>query len=515
MTHVSNIRLRTLASILSLILAIMVLYWDNSQWLYSQWITDKAYSHGFFIPFVSLYLIWCKKDFFEIIPAKPNRFIGYLCIGCCLFLLLIGRVGAIIQLEAFSFFLIIPSIILLLYGWNYLRISLFPILYLQLMIPWMDPILERMHRPFQIVTAKIGSALLQLKYPVYTDDLHINLPSISMVVARECSGISFLISVIAVGLPLVYLTQKNWIRAVSVVFIGCILTVLSNGLRVAVAGYFGENFGPEMLHGPAHIFQGWSVAWFGWIGLFIVNWIFSNLPYPHGEPKYCLFEKWRNVRCEPLATTRIYSSQTSAFASLLAVLLGAALYLNLVAMPQPVSLVSPLAAIPSNISTFSSQQCEDPTLATFFPNLDESLCRIYRDSSQQQEVILFIGYYKNQDNNKRLTSFLSKPLHDGGEVLPLPLKGNTFNVTSSSLLLNDTRYRTLFWYQFPGTAKIADRLHAKLQILQSGILHRHNNGAIVFLASPQRSDSQRDNETVGTLQSFAAEVSPIVDGLLP
>jgi len=505
---------RLLTSIIPVILVSSLLYWQNLQWLYSQWTSDKVYSHGFFVPLICLYLIWGKKEFFRSVPRKPSKIFGYFSVCCCLLLLLVGRAGAIIQIEALSFFLIIPSALLLLYGWQYLKALLFPIFYLQFMIPWIDPILKRLHSPFQHITATIGTTLLGLKYPVYTDELSIHLPNISMVVAQECSGINFLISVIAIGLPLVYLSQKTWARAAMVVIIGCILTVLSNGLRVAIAGYCGQNYGPELLHGPAHIFQGWFVAWFGWIGLFFVNWLFEKIPYKNGEPTYHLYERWRGEN------KTVYSSPTNSpslsfhFSTLLCLLLFFSLYLNFLAMPKAMDLKAPLQQLPANIAGWQGSPSDWLDENKYFPNLDEEYSRVYRNQSGNM-VYLFIGYYRKQDNEKRLVSYLSERLHNNSKTVTISQGRSSFDAVLSSFSKDRANFTTLFWYQFPDNLKMTDRLRVKLHILQSGILQHQNNGAVILLATPTGNGSTDNMKSLVILQSFAADLAPVIDNFIP
>lgn len=508
------LKIKIAASIAVVMFAAILLYRENFLWLYTQWTTDDAYSHGFFIPLVSLYLVWKKKDFLVSIPPEPSKLLGYLSICLCLFLLLIGRAGAVVQIEALSFFLMIPSCLLLLYGWQLLKTLFFPIFYLQFMIPWLDPILEKMHRPFQVVSAAIGTALLELKYPVYSDDLYIHLPNISLVVARECSGINFLISVIAIGLPLVYLSQKSWPRAIIVIIIGCVLTVLSNGLRVAISGYFGQNYGPHLLHGPAHIFQGWSVAWVGWIGLFITNWLIGIFPYKNGEPEFRLYERWqRNEKSIGLVSGNINSIRFH-FSALLILLFGFAVYINFLAVPKEVSLNIPLKQFPTEFAGWKGGQSDWFGENKYFSKLDNELSRIYRD--QYGNIIyLFIGYYQKQDNDKRLVSYLSVPLHDNVNTIDISHDKSSFQVASSLQSSNFPNMITLFWYQFPAKLILTDRMQVKLHVLKTGLLQRQNNGAIILLATTKSFDKDSDFKSFMAMKSFAADISPVLNKFFP
>lgn len=499
--------LKVVASITAFILATIFLYWQNFQWLYSQWTNDKAYSHGFLVPLVSLYVAWLHRDFLLTFPPKPLKLPGYLSVCLCLLLLLIGRVGAFVQFEALSFFLIIPSCVLLLFGLQHLKLLFFPIIYLQFMIPWLDPILEKIHTPFQVVSAIIGTTFLKIIYPVHRDDLFIYLPNISLVVAEECSGINFLISVIAVGFPLVYFFQKTWPRAVSVIIIGSILTLFFNGLRVAIAGYCGQNYSPELLHGPGHIFQGWLVAWIGWVGLLIVSWLFRKIPYNRGEPKCHLYERLGHNEFEihPLLNDR--RPFQFHFFTLLFLLFGFSFYINYLAIPKPVPLRTPLSQLPAEFADWKGTQNNRIGIDKFFPSLDDELSREYRDSSGNS-VYVFVGYFQKQDNEKKMVSYLSKPLHNNTETISVQQNHSSFQAIFSSQSVNLSNLAVLFWYQFPDEIKIISRLHVKLHTIRSGILQGRTNGAIILLATPEESYK---GKSLTILQSFATDFEPFIN----
>ena len=141
------------------------------------------------------------------------------------------------------------------------------------MVPWFDDLMDRVYGPFQLISAKLGVFFLRIfGYPVFLNEIHIELPNINLVVAEECSGIRFLISILAIAVPLAYLTQKSWRRWGIIVVSTFFITMLVNGARVAFAGIMGNGYGVELLHGPGHIFRGWFVAQIGVIVLFIISW---------------------------------------------------------------------------------------------------------------------------------------------------------------------------------------------------------------------------------------------------
>jgi exosortase/archaeosortase family protein len=98
-------------------------------------------------------------------------------------------------------------------------------------------------------------------------------------VAEECSGVRYLISIIAIGIPLAYFTQRNWWRKIGLVITSVIIGILSNGVRVAFVVLCAYYYGKNNIQGPFHMFQGLFVSIVGFIFLFISAWLLSKIPY--------------------------------------------------------------------------------------------------------------------------------------------------------------------------------------------------------------------------------------------
>jgi len=490
-----------------LFLAYYWLYQNGLTWLFEIW-SHNDYSHGFLVPFVSLYIVWEQRKRYPPLPVTPAYTAAATVILLSMALLLISRSSAFIQLEAASLFLIISGILLLLFGWHITRAVLFPWLYLSFALPWFDLFLNRVQPPFQRISAIIGAKLLSLMYPVYLHDVYIQLPSINMEVARACSGVAFFISVLAIGIPLVYLTQRSWKRAVAVLILGLFITVLANGLRVAMAGVMGENFGPELLHGPAHVLQGWFVAWIGWAGLFIVNW-FSVRKSDTTAPR--LFERWkfqRIAKSEQGHAARISPQPIYYLSVILACCTAVTYFLS----PRPVPLPHPLSSLPVNIANWQGAESEWIDNELFFPKADEHLERKYRSSQANTPVYLFIAYFDKQTDQKRLIRQLRLPLHKKTVKITLPNSEpeGPRQVNKTTLILNGISHDIFFWYQFPGGRTVTGQNQARLAAMQDGILHQHNNGAIILVATPQSKD-----EIPSSISAFLNTFYPAISKLLP
>lgn len=512
--------LRNAAPLLLLCLVFGILYHDGLIWLLEVW-SHNDYSHGYLIPLVSLYLVWEQRDRFRLLPVAPAYPAAALIILAALSLLLVSRYSAFIQLEGASIFLIIPGILLLLFGRQITRAALLPWLYLSFMLPWFDLFLPQIQPPFQRISAILGAKLLSLYYPVFLNDVYIQLPSINMEVARECSGVNFFISVLAIGIPLVYLTQRSWFRAATVIGLGMIITVLANGFRIAMAGVMGQNFGPALLHGPAHILQGWFVAWIGWAGLFLVNWLVINR-YDTITPR--LYERWQlHLISNTKENQKVHTPLKQIYTGVIILTLcTAGIYF---ASPRPVPLPTPLANLPIKIAGWTGTDVnwldkktifpgdEWRNQEVLFPRADEELSRVYRSNQSAEPIYIYIAYFNKQTERKRLISGFSRPLHKNARFIVLqdlvpgiiPPKVNRTTLTQDGI-----SYTIFFWYQFPDVEMVTGRNEARLMAFKDGIINRHNNGMVVLIATPQTVD-----DIPSSITTFLKASGSTITGLLP
>lgn len=487
-------------------IALASLYFVSLKWLIELWLTDRTYSHGFLIPIISIYLIWLKRDILPNIKVRPAPIVGIICIVFSFILLFIGRAGFFVQLEALSFLLILPSIVLFTLGWNYLKALALPLFYLQFMVPLMDPILDRIHLPFQLISAQLGSFFLRLiGYPVFLDTVYIHLPNISLEVAQACSGISFFITVIAIGLALVYLTQKTWTRAAIVLTSGVFIVVLANGIRVALAGVMGQCYGPEMLHGPAHIFHGWFVAQVGLVGIFLVNWWVTKWKSPIESR---LFERGAiNVSYVEDIGSNLHVSRKPTLI-LLVVLFVFSGYLHLFAAPIA---VQPRTSLPYRLGEWHGSDDNWIDSESYFPGAIQ-IVRTYTNQ-EGHEIKVLIPYYSSQGVDKRLISYLSRSLYNGGEIYETGLKRPAL-VNRIAADIDKTRYDTLFWFRLPSGDYTAS-FEVKIRSIRDALFRHQNFGAFVLLAAPIHDQSDKSGVSKIDLQSFIEAIAPEIDAYAP
>ena len=210
-----------------------------------------------------------KRESLSNLAIKPDRFFGILLLTAGLGTMLIGRAGSQSVLQLMSILATIPGIILLLLGREYLKALWVPVAYLSLMMPVWAFLFDGLHLPMQKATAVSAEFILNsLGIPVYRNGLMLELPHQVLEVARECSGVNYIIGVVAIGILVGYLLYDKIYRKSLLILLAVLVALLSNFLRVALIGiclHLGIN--GVGVHGPYHVFMGMFVMVFGFLAL--------------------------------------------------------------------------------------------------------------------------------------------------------------------------------------------------------------------------------------------------------
>ena len=477
-------QLSMLGAAFLLIATLGVLYAESFKWLATIWFHEKEYSHGFLVPLVSAYFIYLHRRLFTACSPRPALFSGMFFILVAALLLIIGRLFLIIQFEVLSFFILLPGIILFLLGWNFFILLLIPLAYLLFMLPVMDYLPGDIHVPLQRLAAAGGAGLMQLDgYAVYREGVLLHLPEMTIRVARVCSGVNLLFSVLAVGIPLVYLYQRSLGKALLVLAGGVLIAIGANSVRVALAGITAMQFGINMLHGPHHVLQAFSVAVVGYIALFLLNYLVNRYSPGSGPLLYeQVSQKFQSLELENRPAK---SSFFRALVSLFMVLFIIALVVNVLLSPKNVPLRRSLSYFPARIGGWAWTTCKTKNKdlgAKVFPGIPVKLERSYTNGDGGK-VDCFIGYFPRQDVNRHVFTFHSSVLRSETEPVNLASSctGNPETVNHGLVSLdNGRRVEAVLWYLVAGKSEV-DPGRVRLAYAKSTLLRQRNDIAVILL----------------------------------
>lgn len=250
-------------------------------WLYSsilfhlaiQWSNDANFSHGFFVPAFSLFVLWRDRAKLARTPREPSS-LGLLIVAFALFVLVAGVLGAELFLSRISLLLLIAGMVIYFEGWPRFRAILFPWAFLFLMIPIPAIVFNQITFPLQLLASKVAALVLPvLGVPVLREGNIIRLPALSLEVAEACSGIRSLVSLITLSIVYGYLMEsRNFVR-VLLALASAAIAVMANSLRVLGTGLLVQYWDPELAQGFFHAFSGALVFVVSVVMLFLFHWV--------------------------------------------------------------------------------------------------------------------------------------------------------------------------------------------------------------------------------------------------
>jgi EpsI family protein len=400
----------------------------------------------------------------------------------------------------------VPGLVLMLLGTQFLRALVLPLSYLIFMIPpFFDLLIQKIHWPLQLFSAVTASKMLSLlTIPVFQRANFLVLPSTTLEVAEACSGVRYLISIIALGIPLAYVTQRTWIRRVLLIAAGLIIGVIINPLRITLIALWAYH-GGQILHGPLHIFQGLFVSVIGFILLFVLAWGFAKIPYR-------LAEEPRNINSSVGVRPDIELKQFNlAWLAAVIMLFCFAGFVHLY-KPVPVPLRSSIAGMPLTVGDWRGEELSDGMKPFKIAGADYELSRIYRNASGH-EIRLQIVYFETQrKKDKELINYKLDDLYRNSEKITIPVSTHDNVQINKAVMRNGTDDSlVLYWYDLNGRI-VADNYKGKLFTALDGLFHRRTNGAMIVvsstLANPEAKDTVMNQNVV-----FIRKIFPLLTSL--
>ncbi len=184
---------RELLPMYAALAALVFLYLPFLVTLAGEWDSNENYSHGWFIPAIFLYMVWCLR---EKLAAEPMRTapMGLVVLVAGLVLLLAGKVGSEHFMQRTAFILSFAGILYLFLGWRRFRLLVLPVLYLFFMVPLPAIIWNKTAFPLQLFGSMLTEQVVRLfGIPVYREGNILHLVETTLEVVAACSGLRSLL----------------------------------------------------------------------------------------------------------------------------------------------------------------------------------------------------------------------------------------------------------------------------------------------------------------------------------
>ncbi len=258
------------------IAAVLWLYWPFLQTLVAAWRSDDNYSHGFFIPVVTLCMIFSRRIELRRVSPAPNDG-GLLLIIVGLLLLIVGKVGAEFFTQRFSLIVVLMGIVLFLCGGGYFKNLFWPLLYLVFMIPLPAVIWNKIAFPMQLFGSILTERLVAfLGIPVYREGNVLHLAQTTLEVVAACSGLRSLVTMFALAGAMAFFSSLTHGRKVLLFLVAAPIAIVANISRLTITAILASRYGSEVAQGFLHDFSGIVIFVLGLFFLALVNTILAK-----------------------------------------------------------------------------------------------------------------------------------------------------------------------------------------------------------------------------------------------
>ena len=255
-TH-SRTQLKTALLPTSLILAAAVLLWPTLAHAFEVWSTVEEFSYGYLIVPISVVIIWFRRGSLRTSIGNGSAW-GLPIVVASLLVYLLGWRAGVHALSGLAAIPLLWGISAFLWGWRTARVLAFPLGFLAFGLGVYRGLLNTVGFAMQDVTA-VGAGALghALGLGVVRDGLVLQSDRWAFIVAEACSGMSSLVSLLALAALWVYVARASISRRLALLLSVAPLVLIANTLRVTsvlmVASWFGQDAALGFFHGASSL----------------------------------------------------------------------------------------------------------------------------------------------------------------------------------------------------------------------------------------------------------------------
>jgi exosortase A len=232
---------------------VMLLTWGEWAEMARQWWNSSTCNHVLLIPPILAWLVRLRWP--ELRKLAPQ--------GCWLPLVWfaggllawgLGRGAGVNLVADLGAVMLLQGAVAVVLGPRVSAGLLFPLGYMLFLVPFGDEIMP----PLQAITARIAVALSHASgVPAALHGFFIDTPVGRFEVAEACSGVKFLIAMIALGTLVAHLCFRSNRRRALFMAACVVVPILANGVRAWGTIYVAQSRGVEFAAGFDHIVYGW------------------------------------------------------------------------------------------------------------------------------------------------------------------------------------------------------------------------------------------------------------------
>lgn len=501
------------------IILLVYAFWDGIVDMLGRWGGKEEYGYAYFLPFISAYLIWQRRD--RLVAAEFNpSWLGVVAVLIAGFFFFLGEIATTYTLVQYALVLTIIGMAYALLGWQTFKIVAGPLFLLFFIVPLPPFIYNSLSGKLQLVSSQIGVEVIRwFGISVYLEGNVIDLGNYKLQVVEACNGLRYLFPLVSLAFLAAYLYRvEMWKRVV--VFLSSIpITVLMNSFRIGVIGVLVDNWGQEQADGFLHYFEGWVIFMACLLILLLEMVLLARI----GRTKRRLRDVFGLEIPKALPQGIEYQTRPVTpvhYAILASVVLIAVSSFYVQSQQAILPERQDFSGFPMQIENWrgNENRLEDIYLKSL--KLDDYLIGNYADS-MGSVVNFYIAYYTSQQAGSAAHSPRSCIPGGGWEIeqvtqvdlADIQVNGEALNVNRLVIKRGEYKQLVYYWFQQRGRVMTNEWL-VKWYLFFDGLTKRRTDGALVRLTtSIGVGEEWADGDK--RLVDFSGKVVPLLDQYIP
>ena len=265
-----------MAFLLVVLSAFVGLYFHVILEMATVWRTNDNYSHGFFIPIISIYMIYGIRHMIRRVPVTPSN-MGLLLIVLGLGQLYVASVGSEFFLQRTSMIIVLFGVSMFLLGFKVTQLMFLPIAFLFFMVPLPAIVWNKIAFPLQLFSSACTESVVRMfGIPIFREGNVLHLAQTTLEVIDACSGLRSLNTMFALSTGLAWFSTfaiwKKWILFLS----AAPIAIFANIIRLTLTAFLASKYGEQAAQGFLHEFSGLFTFAFGLILLILLSRLLST-----------------------------------------------------------------------------------------------------------------------------------------------------------------------------------------------------------------------------------------------
>ncbi len=512
-------------------LLLSVMYFSSYEWLIGHDWSREDYNYCYLIPFVVLYLIWEKRNKWMKETSVPS-WSGLLLLLPGILLYWGGELAGEFYSIYISSWLVVAGLLWLHTGWIKLRTMAFPLFVALFLFPLPHFLNTKLTFNLKLVSSELGIKMIQLfGMSGYREGNIIDLGFTQLQVVDACSGLRYLIPLFLMAVLMAYLYRAVYWKKIIIVLSSIPLSIVTNGLRIALTAFLYQAVGRAAAEGFFHDFSGWAIFMVSFAILMAEIWVLSKImPRPDesflkkkGTAKGGDNEESEHLKKDDLRTEArnvdMKFSQPQAIVAI--VLLVATLTIHsFVDFGEKTPISRPFSKFPLVVGAwegkrqFLEQEFIDALEFTDYTSINYS-------KPDSPPINVYVAYYASQRKGKSIHS-PETCLPGSGWIFRqagttnISLSGKSvLPVTVMRALMEkgESRQLVYFWYDQRGRV-LTNAYEMKIYNVWDALLRKRTDGALVRIITPM-SSAEKVDDADRRLQVFIKDIIPTLNEFIP